>query len=131
LDGHLEAKIAASDQVAYSVSFDKANGWLAIGTYEDVIGIWDVSNISKPREVDNLQGHEGDVLSVSFAPDGHLLASGSWDKTLRLWEVSTGKNIVEHSFKDLVRSVAFSPDGIFLASCSEKGEVIIWGESPP
>ena len=59
-----------------------------------------------------LEGHLGAVRSVAFAPDGKQLASGSGDKTIKLWDVATGslqRTLEGHS--DSVWSVAFSPDG--------------------
>jgi len=73
-----------------------------------------------------LEGHIWDVNSVSFSPDGGLLASGSWDKTIRLWEVETGKCIRTLSgHTDWVHSVAFFPDGKLLASGS-RAEIKLW-----
>ena len=37
------------------------------------------------------QGHTDDVTSVAYSPDGEQLASGSWDKTVRVWQLATGE----------------------------------------
>src|SRR5438046_1880625 len=74
-----------------------------------------------------LEGHSDWVMSVVFSPDGSKLASGSDDRTVRVWAVATGqveRTLEGHS--DSVMSVVFSPDGSKLASASNDRTVRVW-----
>jgi len=70
---------------------------------------------------------EGSIFSVTVFPDGRRMASGSLDRTVRLWDLKDGvvlKKMKGHSGK--VWSVAVSRDGQFIASGDENGELIAW-----
>jgi WD40 repeat protein/tetratricopeptide (TPR) repeat protein len=74
-----------------------------------------------------LKGHEFDVFSVAFSPDGKFLASGSMDMTVRIWETGSWREVaILRGHKSNVGSVTFSPDGKFLASGSLDETVKIW-----
>ena len=76
------------------------------------------------------------VSSVTFGPDGTRRPAGPFDKTVRLWDVATGKTLrTLDGHTNLVSSVAFSPDGMRLASGSFDKTVRLWdvatGKSQP
>ncbi|NCS42520.1 MAG: protein kinase [Microcystis aeruginosa BS11-05] len=83
--------------------------------------------VDTPFLYKTLTGHSDMVTSVVYSPDGRYLASGSDDKTIKIWEVATGKELrtlTGHS--DRVSSVAYSPDGRYLASGSSDDTIKIW-----
>ena len=72
-------------------------------------------------------GHASTVGSVAYSPDGRTALSGSWDKTLKLWDVATGRELrtfTGHGYG--VRSVAYSPDGRTALSGSDDKTLKLW-----
>ncbi|MGB6297060.1 MAG: AAA-like domain-containing protein [Rivularia sp. (in: cyanobacteria)] len=82
------------------------------------------------QERNRLEGHQDEVFSVAFSPDGKTLASGSWDNTIKLWNISSGKIISSlDGHLAPVSSVAFSPDGKTLATGSVDKTIKLWNIS--
>jgi WD40 repeat protein/uncharacterized caspase-like protein len=72
-------------------------------------------------------GHSDEITSVALSADGHTLASGSDDQTIKLWEVATGRELRTLSgHLKSVTSLAFSTDGHTLASGSLDQRIKLW-----
>ena len=97
---------------------------LAIGAPSAIhlLRVADLKPIAPP-----LPGHSSNVVSLAYSPDGRILASGSWDRTVVLWDTSTRQPIgpALQGFSGQVESVAFSPDGRYLATGGGDG-VRLW-----
>jgi serine/threonine protein kinase len=87
-----------------------------------------ISDLSSLRFLDKtLTGHSDRVRSVVYSPDGRYLASGSLDKTIKIWEVATGTELRTLTGYSIgVLSVVYSPDGHYLASGSNDNTIKIW-----
>ncbi len=77
-----------------------------------------------------LRGYAGNILSLAFSPDGKLMAIGTSDQSVIIWDVLTWteiKTLFEEN--DDVRTLAFSRDGKYLASGHEDDKVYLWDTS--
>ena len=90
------------------------------------VGIW-LYDTHTDKEIDLLIGHMGSISSLAYSPDSLTLATGSEDKTVRVWDAYTGAHkytLEKHT--ESVTSLAFSPDGNLLVSGDKDATIFVW-----
>jgi len=120
----------------YSVAFSPDGRYVLSGSANHAIKLWDVTT---GKEIRALTGHTKEmqstwagekdalIISLAFSPDGLYVLSGSSDKTLKLWDVATGREIRTFTgHTGMVSSVAFSPDGRYALSGSWDSTLTLW-----
>lgn len=108
-----------------SVAVDAAGELVAAGcvdTFEVIV--W---SLRTGQVLEILNGHKGPVSGIAFRPRRGTLATSSWDRTVRIWDMYERKGnceSLEHSKE--VLSVCFRPDGKEFATCTMSGEILLW-----
>jgi WD40 repeat protein len=108
----------------FAVALSPDGKWVAVGA-GNAVEIREVATGEEVRPA--LVGHEDAVHGVGFLPAGHRIVSASWDKTLKLWDLSTGFEV--RTFRGhgkAVEGVAVLPGGRRLASASWDKTVRLW-----
>ena len=88
-----------------------------------ILQVWDIHT----KQIKNtFAGHDQDIYSLDFARNGRHIASGSGDRTVRVWDIEQGIEILTLSIEDGVTTVAMSPDGTYVAAGSLDKSVRVW-----
>lgn len=107
-----------------------ASGWLLNHKTKDIaLDIQKVlqQDLAQVDESNRLTAHEGEVVDISFSPDGNIIATASQDGTVKLWDLE-GKQIKSFSAANNAKfwGISFSPKGQILAAASTDGTVRLW-----
>ena len=111
-------------------AFSLDRRWLATGSDDGAIRLWDLSSVDPTSRSVSLDGHRGQVHGLAFSPDGRWLVSGAADGSVRLWSLtSEGANagqVFGGGRYGAIQAVAISPKGDWLVFGTEKGNLCIW-----
>jgi WD40 repeat protein/serine/threonine protein kinase len=125
----------------YAASFSPDGRMIATGGYDKFVMVWDPDKVKpidlarqlegkanrSPENYRRLAGHLQPVWSVVFSPSGRVIASGSEDNAIRLWDVATGESEkILRGHGSAVHKAVFSPDGEWIASGAHDETVRLW-----
>jgi WD40 repeat protein len=120
LDAKAESPIA-------TVAFSRDGSLLAVAGHNRQIHLLDRQS---GQEMGRLIGHMDRVNALAFTPDSRILASGSSDRTVKLWDVRVVQELISLEHQGKVTCLAFNSDGTILATAGEnpfgRGEVYLW-----
>ncbi|HEY8505650.1 MAG TPA: WD40 repeat domain-containing protein, partial [Gemmataceae bacterium] len=147
----IDAHIQPQPSPVYAVAFSPDGQQVVSGSYDKSLKLWNVADGKLIREFkafdekDAPKGHRAGVFCVAFSPDGKFIASGSSDRTLKLWEVGSGNVVREfadpnykpgplpgppHAHPGWVYKVRFIDNGAKLVSVGSapryRGYVAVW-----
>ena len=140
---HNDSETKDGANTVSSLDFSRDGNYLAAGSLNGSVTIFDMSSPQAPKRIHRLTGHVGkdaswpdhSVWTVRFSPTAlSVLASASWDNTVRLWNAETGEQLGENvTHPGKVRTLAFSPDGMTFATGMglEPGNNVMFRDSRP
>jgi WD40 repeat protein/uncharacterized caspase-like protein len=129
--GEPDAAYTGHQEWVNAVAFSPDGKKLASGSVDGEIRIWEVlmrgpqgepQMIQRPLQT--LAGHRGSVNSLTFNSDGKLLVSGSSDASMKLWDVTTGRELASLFSLDQQDWLVLTPDGLFDGSPAAWNQIL-------
>jgi hypothetical protein len=113
-----------------TAAFSPDQRWLATGSEDGAIRLWDLSPVDPTSRVLALDGHKGPVHGLAFSADGRWLVSGAADGAVRVWRLTAEGAKPDRVFDEgrygAIQSLALSPNGDWLVFGTQGGNVCIW-----
>ncbi|KAM4057427.1 WD domain, G-beta repeat domain-containing protein [Hirsutella rhossiliensis] len=121
-----------------AVAISPDSKFVAVATFGSSISVWDMQQgaiVEHFNEAALGGGHENSVYGVAFSPDGHRLVSGSWDMTVKMWELNCSRNVLDlesrcvrtfQGCEDLVLSVDVIQDASWVICGSQDRDIHFW-----